>query len=367
MKIMIERQENRGKMISWCARQLCVFALFFGLLMIFSGCEKSEEKIDEESVITYEFVTESLPKKAISLIKEEEEKLRIKREEEEKEKAELEAEEAKKYHFVDVRQEDYEMIIDEGAALNPYNNDCFSFITTDAKGKELVFDKPMEINANGLPLGYKGIISYEDENYTSRFGVDVSKYLGNINWEKAKEDGVEFAITRIGYRGYGKSGAINEDSTALKNIQGAKDAGIDVGVYFFSQAISEEEAIEEADYVLGKLNGIELGMPIVFDPEHILHDEARTDDVTSEQFTKNCIAFCERVKEAGYKPMIYANMKWEAYDLIMSELNDYPFWYADYEKLPQSPYRFEIWQYTEAGRLDGFDGWVDFNIQFIPK
>lgn len=363
----VEKQGNMIKMTGWCVRQLCVFALFFGLLMIFSGCEKSEEEIDSDSVITYEFVTESLPEKAMSLIKEEEEKLRIKREEEEKEKAELEAEEAKKYHFIDVRQEDYEMIIDEDAASNPYNNDCFSFITTDAKGKELVFDKPMEINANGLPLGYKGIISYEDENYTSRFGVDVSKYLGNINWEKAKEDGVEFAITRIGYRGYGKSGAINEDAMALKNIEGAKEAGIDVGVYFFSQAINEEEAIEEADYVLGKLNGIELEMPIVFDPEHILHDEARTDDVTSEQFTKNCIAFCERVKEAGYKPMIYANMKWEAYDLIMSELNDYPFWYADYEKLPQSPYRFEIWQYTEAGRLDGFDGWVDFNIQFIPK
>lgn len=363
----VEKQGNMIKMIARCVCQLCVFALLFGLLMVFSGCEKSEEEIDEESVITYEFVTESLPEKAISLIKEEEEKLRIKREKEEKEKAELEAEEAQKYHFIDVCQEDYEMVIDEDAKVNPYNNDCFTYTTTDAKGKELVFDKPMILTETGIPLGYRGVISYEDEKYTSRFGVDVSRHLGNINWAKAKEAGVEFAIVRIGFRGYGKSGQINKDVKALDNIKGAKDAGIDVGVYFFSQAINEEEAIEEAEFVLNELNGIELEMPIVFDPEHILHDDARTDDIPREQFTKNSIAFCERVKEAGYEPMIYANMKWEAYDLEMGTLKEYPFWYADYEKLPQSPYDFEMWQYTEAGSLDGFDGRVDLNVQFLPK
>ena len=257
----VEKQGNMIKMTGWCMRQLCVFALLFGLLMIFSGCEKSEEEIDSDSVITYEFVTESLPEKAMSLLKEEEEKLRIKREEEEKEKAELEAEEAKKYHFIDVCQEDYEMVIDEDAKVNPYNNDCFTYTTTDAKGKELVFDKPMILTETGIPLGYRGVISYEDEKYTSRFGVDVSRHLGNINWAKAKEAGVEFAIVRIGFRGYGKSGQINKDVKALDNIKGAKDAGIDVGVYFFSQAINEEEAIEEAEFVLNELNGIELEMP----------------------------------------------------------------------------------------------------------
>jgi len=347
--------------------QLAVFALFAAVFFTFCGCGKTNEEKTAKTIRKYIPLQESLPKTAISFIEKEEERIRIQKEKEEAELLKVEEEEKNKYHFIDVCQEDYEMIIDREAKPNPYNNDCFTFNTKDAKGKELVFDKPMELSQTGIPLGYRGIITYEDENYTSRFGVDVSKFLGHIDWEKAKEDGVEFAIVRVGYRGYGKNGAINADPKALENIKGAKEAGIDVGVYFFSQAINEEETIEEADFVLNMLDGIELEMPIVFDPEHILHDEARTDNVSSEQFTKNCIVFCDRVKEAGYQPMIYANLKWEAYDLNMSTLKDLPFWYADYEKLPQSPYDFEIWQYTEAGTLDGFNGRVDFNVQFIRK
>lgn len=331
------------------------------------SCGKKEVELTLNQEETYEFITDTASKTAVELMQKEQEKLKLKEEKAKQERQRIAAEEAKKYHFIDVCQDDYEMILDENMTPNPYNVDGLSYGTTDAKGNVLVEGNGLEITETGISLGYKGIISYEDENYTSRFGVDVSRYQGHIDWQKAKEVGVEFAIVRIGFRGYGKSGSIHEDATALTNIKGAKDAGIDVGVYFFSQAINEEESIEEADFIIDKLDGMQLEMPVVFDPEHILHDVARTDDISKEQFTKNCIAFCDRIKKAGYEPMIYANMKWEAYDLDMGLLKDIPFWYADYEKLPQSPYMFEMWQYSQAGHLDGFNGAIDFNVQFIPK
>ncbi len=105
-----------------------------------------------------------------------------------------------------------------------------------------------------------------------------------------------------------------------------------------------------------------LDLPVVYDPESILDDEARTDNVSGEQFTKNTRVFCERIEESGYRPMIYANMLWEAFELDLSELLDYPIWYADYESVPQSPYAFEIWQYTNEGQVPGVEGPCDINI-----
>ena len=190
-------------------------------------------------------------------------------------------------------------------------------------------------------------ISYEDKKYTSRLGVDVSVFQGDIDWEQVKATGYEFAILRIGYRGYGEEGTLNADEKFEQNLENARKAGIDVGVYFFSQAINEEEAKEEADFVLEHLKGQELQMPVVYDPEHILEDKARTDGVTGEQFTQNAKVFCKEIEEAGYDAMIYSNMLWEAYELDLEKLLDYPVWYADYEELPQTPYRFSMWQYRK--------------------
>ena len=163
------------------------------------------------------------------------------------------------------------------------------------------------------------------------------------------------------------AGTLNLDPRYEQYIQGAKDAGLDVGVYFFAQAINEQEAVEEAEFVLQHLNGRELEMPIVYDPETVLEDGARTTGVSREQFTKNAIAFCERIKEAGYQPMIYCNMLWQAFELDMSELTEYPIWYADYEPYPQTPYHFEIWQFTQKGSVDGIKGNVDINLQLIES
>ena len=140
-----------------------------------------------------------------------------------------------------------------------------------------------------------------------------------------------------------------------------------MGVYFFAQAINEDEAKEEAEFVLKHLEGHDINLEVVYDPESILDAKARTDDVSGEQFTKNTRVFCSIIAEAGYKPMVYSNMKWEAFQFDMPKLTDLPFWYADYEPLPQTPYDFKYWQYTNEGRAKGVSGEADLNMEFIPR
>ena len=210
-------------------------------------------------------------------------------------------------------------------------------------------------------------LSYEDDKNYSRLGVDVSHHQGYIDWKKVKASGYDFAFVRIGYRGYGKSGSLNLDRRFYENIEGAHEAGIDVGVYFFSQAINVEEAREEAQFVIEHLKDYKLELPIVYDPESILDDEARTDSVSGEQFTENTLMFCSLISEAVYKPMIYSNMLWEAFQFDMSKLVKYPFWYADYELKPQTPYKYKYWQYTNEGYVDGISGRTDLDIEIIER
>ena len=243
-------------------------------------------------------------------------------------------------HFVDAHGKWYDVDIDTDVAKHEYD------------WKYLVND--------GQNISYEGNPSYQ-----IRKGVDVSKYQGDIDWNAVKADGYEFAIIRIGFRGYGQNGEMKEDERFKEYIKGAHSAGMDVGVYFFSQAISVEEAIEEAEFVFDKLEDEELELPVTFDPELIQNDVARTDNLSGEQFTQNAIAFCEKIKEAGYKPMIYSNMYWEAFLFDMSRLADIPIWYADYELEPQTPYKFEYWQFTEKGKVSGIANECDIDIQFI--
>lgn len=265
-----------------------------------------------------------------------------------------------------VKDEIPNTVEDEDTTVEPAS---FKFV--DVFGEEyeatILPDFPKTEFINEKYYFENGRTYYEDENYLSRQGIDVSGYQGKIDWGKVKVSGIEFVIIRIGFRGYGQSGTLNLDKRFLENIKGAQAAGLDTGVYIFSQAINEAEAVEEAEFVLSNLDGYELQMPIVYDPESILDDVARTDNVTAEQFTKNSIAFCNRIKEAGFEPMIYSNMLWEAFNLNIEELRDYPFWYADYETLPQTPYAYTMWQYSSEGVVDGVSGAVDLDIQFIKK
>ena len=226
--------------------------------------------------------------------------------------------------------------------------------------------------------------NYKDENFSinnrghmeytvngdssSYFGIDVSSYQGEIDWHSVREDGVEFAILRLGYRGYGEEGNIRLDETFIKNYEGAHDAGIDVGVYFFSQAISVDEAIEEARFVLDSLEGRSLEYPVVFDWETVetLNEEdiPRTEDVMPNTLTLSAIAFCETIQSEGYDAMIYTNKKQATIKYDMRQLANYPVWFAYYDTKLNYCYDFDIWQYG-TGTVDGIEGEVDFNIAMI--
>lgn len=212
--------------------------------------------------------------------------------------------------------------------------------------------------------GYK--LYRDDENgIVSRMGIDVSEFQGeDIDWNQVKESGIEFVIIRLGYRAYGESGELVQDAMFQQNIQGALDAGLDVGVYFFSQAVSAGEAVEEAEFVVDLLYPYDISGPVVYDTEEIKWDTARTDVNTGQEFTNFCKVFCDAVKSEGYDPMIYSNMKWMAFTLDMEQLKDYDFWYADYHEIPQCPYDYKIWQYSESGTVPGINAKVDLNLWF---
>lgn len=239
--------------------------------------------------------------------------------------------------------------------------------TVDGNGDPLPATKGVENTHIGYLDGRK--LSYNDDDYTSLRGIDVSYHQGEIDWEKVKKSGIDFAFLRIGYRGYGKSGKIVEDEQFAANLKGAKKAGVKVGVYFFSQAVTVKEAEEEADFVLKKLGDTKLDLPVVFDPENVGGVDARTDGVSGQQFTKNTLAFCSAVKKDGYEPAVYSNMVWEANRFDMAKIADaeIPVWYADYEPLPQTPYKYFCWQYSSTGSVDGIDGDVDLDILMQRK
>ncbi len=205
--------------------------------------------------------------------------------------------------------------------------------------------------------------SYEgDDRYSYKLGIDVSHHSGDIDFQAVKDSGIDFVFLRIGYRGYGESGSLNEDKMFRKYIDKAHEAGLEVGCYFYSQAINTDEAQEEAQMVLGILKDYKLELPVVFDPENVLDDVARTDDVSGEQFTQNTLVFCNLIDEAGYEPMVYSNLMWEAYQFDMEKISKYPIWYADYEPTPQTPYDFVCWQYSNTGEVPGVSGDVDLDI-----
>ena len=208
---------------------------------------------------------------------------------------------------------------------------------------------------------------YEDENYTSKLGVDVSEYQGDIDWERLKEAGVEFAILRLGYRGYGQAGRIVLDEKFEENYTGATENGIEVGVYFFSQAINIDEVREEADIVLERLGGKQITYPVAFDLERIKHDDARTDNLTNEEISNMALEFCKIIESNGYTPCVYGNSKTFTTKMALEQFNSYNKWYADYLEKPLYPYEFSIWQYTEKGRIDGIEGNTDLNICFVKK
>ncbi len=197
------------------------------------------------------------------------------------------------------------------------------------------------------------------------FGIDVSKWNKEIDWEAVKASGVEFAIIRCGYRG-SVTGALVEDPYFYQNLEGAKKAGIQVGLYFFTQAINAIEAVEEASMVLCLNDGQQLEYPVFIDTEGA-GGNGRADHLDTQTRTEVCEAFCETIENAGYRAGIYASRNWFYNNLDMTKLDDNVIWLAEYREHPEYTGKYQMWQYTSDGSINGIEGRVDFNISFLNE
>lgn len=233
---------------------------------------------------------------------------------------------------------------------------------------ELQTVKGAEINtytAENLVTDENGIPAYyEDGKKISRLGADLSEYQGEVDFAAMKKAGVEFVMLRVGGRYYGDSSGVYEDKLFESNYEAAKAAGLKVGAYFFSQANCTEDAKEEAEFTLQKISGKQLDYPVAFDWENIADDAARTDEVTGDQLTVLAETFCDTITEAGHKAIVYSNTQQMFVMYDFETMKDYDFWLADYRDFPTMYYRFDMWQYTKDGTIDGVEGAVDLNLSF---
>lgn len=238
-------------------------------------------------------------------------------------------------------------------------------------GFGMVWMTPLEgVPVNDLAaeelLSANGTVSYVGERFTTLRGIDVSEHQKEIDWAQVAAAGVDFAMIRACRRGY-TEGNLYTDPYFEKNIQGALHNGIKVGVYVFSQAITVSEALEEANYVLDLIRGYNVTMPVVFDWEKIEDEaDARTNNLDSAILNDCAVAFCEKVKMAGYTPAVYFNRLFGYYRYDLTRLTDYLFWLSVPDDFPYFYYASDMWQYSFAGQVPGVSEPVDMNLYFTP-
>lgn len=218
-----------------------------------------------------------------------------------------------------------------------------------------------DINGNQVEISI--IVNFFKDTFK---GIDVSEYQKMINWSAVKSTGIDFAIIRVGYRGWGSSGTLVEDRYFSTNIQQATRVGMDIGFYFFTQATTVAEARQEAQYTLSLLSkyNVPVKYPIAIDTERTPVGTGRADGLSKQTRTDIVIAFCEEIKSAGYKPMIYANKNWLLNDLEVQRLTGYDVWLAHYTTSTDYQYPYTIWQYTSSGSVSGIVGNVDMNVAY---
>lgn len=224
--------------------------------------------------------------------------------------------------------------------------------------------KMNKLKRENFKVSDKGELTYSENGaVTSHKGIDLSVYQGTVDFSKVKEDGVEYAMIRCGYRGY-SSGAIMADNNWSKYAKDASDNGIKVGAYFFSQAASVDEAIEEANFVIDTIKPYNVTCPVAIDIEDVDNKTTRQENLSPKELTDIVIAFCDTIKAAGYTPMIYSNIIYYGGRLEYSRLEEYDKWFASYTTTLYFPYEIAMWQYTSTGTVNGISGNVDVNISF---
>lgn len=221
----------------------------------------------------------------------------------------------------------------------------------------------IEVNGAQDDADDSEITKIQEGNATAKFGIDVSKWNKEIDWDKVKKAGVEYAIIRLGYRG-ATTGALVEDPYFEKNMKGAAAAGIPVGVYFFTQAVNEVEAVEEASMVIQMCRDYEIDYPVFIDSEST-GGNGRADGLEMEMRTNVCEAFCETIESAGYRAGVYASRNWYNEMLDVDRLDDFVIWLAEYRDVPLYQGYYHMWQYTSSGSVDGIEGRVDFNLSYL--
>ncbi len=235
---------------------------------------------------------------------------------------------------------DYLVPIDHDLASNPYDRDLFYM-----DGSR---------------------VCYDDLRYDVQYGIDVSYYQKDIDWQAVADDGIDFAIIRVGFRGYGE-GTLNEDERFYEYIEGAQAAGLDIGLYIFSQAINPDEAREEAEFVLERIGDYDITYPIAFDWEPLNYTGSRSQNFDYSVLTDCALAFCETIEDAGYTPMVYLNPSFAYLRYDIAELMDAQkiIWLAHYTQKTNYLYDFQIWQYGSSGSVNGIEGRVDMDIAFV--
>lgn len=238
--------------------------------------------------------------------------------------------------------EDISLLMKTEDEINPEEEDTWEEIS-DADKTEI---KKMQSTGTGTALG-----------------IDVSKWNKEIDWDKVKQAGVDYAIIRCGYRG-SVTGSLVEDPYFAENIKGATAAGVKAGVYFFTQAVSEVEAVEEASMVISLIRDYDLTYPVFIDTEGA-GGNGRADDLSTEERTAVCEAFCATIKNAGYKPGVYAGRNWYNNRLETADLEKYVIWLAEYRSVPLYQGYYQMWQYTSKGSVNGISGRVDMNLSYL--
>lgn len=242
-------------------------------------------------------------------------------------------------------------------------------------GKQILFqggyynileDVPVNsYDPEGFSKDENGYITYSEDGVYVTKGVDVSVHQGTIDWQQVADAGFDFAMIRVGYRGYGMEGNMRGDTQFLNNVQGALNAGLDVGIYYFSQAVTVEEARQEAAYVIEQIAPYDITYPVVFDWERQNYAGSRTQTIPdTDLLCSMANAFCADIEAAGYEAMIYFYQSLAYNNLDLSQL-DYPFWLAQYTDYPSFYYDFDMWQYTSSGKVPGISGNVDLNLRFF--
>ncbi len=259
--------------------------------------------------------------------------------------------------MTDLVRENYVAYLKKAYVLFGTYPDCSYFkVVSGVKRDDYDFENDFYTKEGKAYMNY-----YPDGKKAGRVAIDVSEYQETIDWAQVKASGVEIAIIRAGFRGYGEEGKIKKDAYFDANMKGATEAGLEVGTYFFTEAVNYDEGVEEANLVLKMVKPYKVKQPIIIDTEKIEAEGVRANNISVADRTEALRGFCETIEKAGYTPMIYASTYWFVSALDLSVLGKYEFWLAAYDT-PQFPYHVEGWQYASDGTVPGITGNVDLNV-----